>query len=100
MFVLSQNPFYANHIRHKTDTSVQNKLNGGSSSPSSSSPSPSSPSENRTNVSESLIIKPYCRLLLPQAIRSCSAASGNRCYNSMKHILNNHAKLAQGVMVR
>ncbi|CAF0790280.1 unnamed protein product [Rotaria sp. Silwood1] len=113
MLVLLQNPFYANHIRHKTHTSVQNKLNGGSSSSSSSSsssPSPSSSpssssSESRMNVSQPLTIKPYSRLIFPQAsgpssTSSCSITPGNRCYSGMKHILNNHAKFAQGVMVR
>jgi hypothetical protein len=116
MLVLLQNPFYANHIRHKTHTSVQNKLNGGSSSSSSpsssnsSSPSPSSStsssssSENRTNVSQSLTVKPYSRVIFPQvsvpSSSTCSLTTGNRCYSGMKHILHNHARLAQGVMVR
>ncbi|CAF1085527.1 unnamed protein product [Rotaria sordida] len=118
MLVLLQNPFYANHIRHKTHTSIQNKLNGGSSSSSSSSslssssssPSPSSSpssssSESRMNVSQSLTIKPYSRLIFPHpsglsSTSLCSIAPSNRCYNGMKYILNNHAKLAQGVMVR
>ncbi|CAF4518793.1 unnamed protein product, partial [Rotaria sp. Silwood2] len=110
MLVLLQNPFYANHIRHKTHTSIQNKLNSGSSSSSSPSPSSSpssssSSSESRMNVSQSLTIKPYSRLIFPQAAgpslaSSCTITPGNRCYNGMKHILNNHAKFAQGVMVR
>ncbi len=112
MLVLLQNPFYANHIRHKTHTSVQNKLNGGgssssnSSSSSSSSPSPSSSSssENRNNVSQSLTVKPYSRVIFPQvsvpSSTTSSITTGNRCYNGMKHILHNHARLAQGVMVR
>ncbi|CAF1047669.1 unnamed protein product [Adineta steineri] len=127
MFVLLQNPFYANHIRHKTHTSVQNKLNSGSGSSSSSSPSSSmsspstspssssSPSptsstssENRTNIlQQSSINKPYSRVIFPQvsvplstSTSSCSIPAGNRCYNGMKHILHNHARLAQGVMVR
>lgn len=117
MLVLLQNPFYANHIRHKTHTSVQNKLNGGSSSSSSSSSSPSSssssspspsssasssPPENRpSNHTQSVSVKPYSRVIYPQvALSSSSLTTGNRCYNGMKHILHNHARLAQGVMVR
>ncbi|UJR26438.1 hypothetical protein I4U23_007768 [Adineta vaga] len=142
MFVLLQNPFYANHIRHKTHTSVQNKLNGGSSSSSSSSSSsPSSPlsssptssptsspstlssssssspsptssmsssssSDTRTNMPQILTNKPYSRVIFPQVpapispTSTCSIPPGNRCYNGMKQILHNHARLAQGVMVR
>lgn len=111
MLVLLQNPFYANHIRHKTHTSIQNKLNGGNSSSSSPSPSssPSSTSsENRiNNQSQSLVPKqPYSRLIFAQTLASspspssCSVTPGNRCYNGMRHILSSHAKLAQGVMVR
>ncbi len=82
MSVLHQNPFYDHHIRHKTHTSIQNKLNGGSSSSSSS--------ENKSNGSPS---QPYSRLIYPQA-------SENRCSNGMKHILDDHARLAQSVTVR
>jgi len=110
MLVLLQNPFYANHIRHKTHTSVQNKLNSGSSSSSSScssSPSPSSstsssPPENRLSIhTHSVSVKPYSRVIYPQvALPSSTLTAGNRCYHGMKHILHNHARLAQGVMVR
>lgn len=113
MFVLLQNPFYANHIRHKTHTSVQNKLNGGSSSSSSnssSSPSPtsstssSSSSDQRTHASQSSTVKPYSRVIFPPvslpSSSTCSITTGNRCYHGMKHILHNHTRLAQGVMVR
>jgi hypothetical protein len=57
-------------------------LNGGSSSSSSS--------ENKSNGSPS---QPYSRLIYPQA-------SENRCSNGMKHILDDHARLAQSVTVR
>jgi len=89
MSVLHQNPFYDHYIRHKTHTSIQNKLNGGSSSSSS---------ENKTNGSTT---KPYSRLIYPQAsLPNASSIPGNRCYNDMKHILEDHAKLAQSVTVR
>jgi hypothetical protein len=94
MFVLHQNPYYDHYIRHKTHTSIQNKLNSGSSSPSSS--------ENKSNASQSSTIKPYSRLIYPQTSPSNSSSipPGNRCYNGMKHILDDHARLAQGVIVR
>jgi hypothetical protein len=89
--VLHQNPFYDHYIRHKTHTSLQNKLNGGSSSSSSSS-------ENKSTGSNT---KPYSRLIYPQAsLPNASSIPGNRCYNDMKHILEDHAKLAQSVTVR
>lgn len=85
--VLQQNPFYDHYIRHKTHTSVQNKLNSGSSSPSS---------ENRSQGSNG---KPYSRVIYPPT--NCSTTtSSNRCYNEVKHMLENHAKIAQTVTVR
>lgn len=89
MSVLTQNPFYDHYIRHKTHTSIQNKLNGGSSSPTS---------ENKVNESKS---KPYSRVIYPQTINSnTSSIPGNRCYNGMKHILEDHNRFAQSVTVR
>ncbi|CAF3523898.1 unnamed protein product [Rotaria socialis] len=94
--VLHQNPYYDHYIRHKTHTSIQNKLNSGSSS-SSSSPS----SENKTNCSQSSTTKSYCRLIFPQVSTSkSSSVPGNRCCNDLKHMLDDHARLAQGVIVR
>ncbi|CAF1211970.1 unnamed protein product [Adineta steineri] len=91
-YVLHQNPFYDHYIRHKTHTSVQNKLNGGSSSSSS---------ENKINITQSSITESYCRLIYPQPSHSKPPSiPGNRCYNGVKHILEDHARLAQGVIVR
>jgi hypothetical protein len=91
--VLHQNPFYDHYIRHKTHTSLQNKLNGGSS-PSSS---PSS-SENKSSGSNT---KAYSRVIYPQSsLSNSSSTPGTRCYNGMKHILDDHANLAQTVTVR
>ncbi|CAF1001634.1 unnamed protein product, partial [Didymodactylos carnosus] len=48
MAILDQNPFYSNYIRHKTHTSVQNKLNGGGSSSTSGSSGGSSSSSSES----------------------------------------------------
>ncbi|CAF1456115.1 unnamed protein product, partial [Adineta ricciae] len=103
-YVLHQNPYYDHYIRHKTHTSVQNKLNGGSSSSSSTSTSSSSSSSSSEN--KPLVVQPpthdaYCRLIHPQTSGHKPAPiPGNRCYNGVKHILEDHARLAQGVIVR
>jgi len=89
MSVLHQNPFYDHYIRHKTHTSIQNKLNGGSSSPST---------ENKSNGSTT---KPYSRFIYPQtSVPNSSSTSGNRFYNGVKHILEDHNRIAQSVTVR
>ncbi|CAF3688026.1 unnamed protein product [Rotaria sordida] len=94
MFVLHQNPYYNHYIRHKTHTSIQNKLNGGSSSSSSSS-------DTKSNASQSTKTKPFCRLIFPPSSPpNSSSIPGNRCCDDMKHILDDHARLAQGVIVR
>ncbi|CAF4195978.1 unnamed protein product, partial [Rotaria magnacalcarata] len=93
LFVLHQNPYYNHYIRHKTHTSIQNKLNSGSSS------SPSS--ENKTNCSQSSTTKSYCRLIFPHVSTSnSSSVPSNRCCNDLKYMLDDHARLAQGVIVR
>ncbi|CAF1249710.1 unnamed protein product, partial [Didymodactylos carnosus] len=48
MVILDQNPFYSNYIRHKTHTSIQNKLNGGGSSSASGHGSGSSSSSSES----------------------------------------------------
>ena len=90
MFVLHQNPFYDHYIRHKTHTSIQNKLNGESSS------------DNKSNLSQLSTTQPYSRLIYPQSFipHSSSTSPTNRCYNDMKYILDEHARLAQRVLVR
>jgi hypothetical protein len=89
MSVLNQNPFYDHYIRHKTSTSIQNKLNGGSSS---------SQCENKSNGSTT---KPYSRLIYPQTSNSNSSSTpGNRCYNGMRHMLEDHNRFAQSTTVR
>ncbi len=89
MSVLHQNPFYDHYIRHKTHTSIQNKLNGGSSSPST---------ENKSNGSTT---KPYSRFIYPQtSVPNSSSTPGYRCYNGVKHILEDHNRIAQSVTVR
>ena len=91
MFVLNENPFYNHYVRHKTHTSIQNKLNGGNSSSS----------DNRANGTQSAARTTYCRLMFPQAfISNLSSAPGNHCCDNMKHIFDDHTKLTQVVIVR